>query len=300
MRTPLTAALLFLVTFIAPALADEGRAQAMGFWDIFTLTKVWLAAIFCMSGLGLLVAGGAKRRLRLIFMGLAFFLWGVAPVLPLGSFASGMALHPSPMCMTTRPFQFLAAGRGIPIVFLALLAFTAVMTILGTKLFCGWVCPIGAIQELVHAIPIPERMRKKVPFARSNALRVAVFVAFLILVFAFKYYIYEYLNPFHFLHWEFDALTIIVIAIVLIASLSLYRPFCYLLCPLGLLTWILEPMAITKVRLNKERCTSCGLCVDKSPCPSVSAILDEKPVRPDCHACGRCIEVCPEGALSFE
>jgi len=40
--------------------------------------------------------------------------------------------------------------------------------------------------------------------------------------------------------------------------------------------------------------------VKKSPCPTVPSILEGKKSRPDCHACGACIEACPENALKFK
>jgi len=291
---------LLTVLLVSNAYGEEHQDGGWSFFSVLALPKMWLAFIVSLWGLSLLSAGAVRRRLRMVFLGLAFFLWGVSPLLPLGSFAEGMGLHPSPMCMVTRPFQFLALGRGIPLLFVALFAFTAVLTVVGNKLFCGWVCPIGALQELIHALPIPVSMKRVVPFRVSNAIRFGFFILFLLLLFLFTFYIYDYVNPFHFLHWEFDALTVVVIAVVLGASLFIYRPFCYHLCPLGLFTWVLEQVSIIRLRFDKNRCTSCNACMEKSNCPAVPAILDQKRIRPDCHACGRCIELCREGALHFD
>jgi ferredoxin-type protein NapH len=67
-----------------------------------------------------------------------------------------------------------------------------------------------------------------------------------------------------------------------------------------LLTWLAEHISILRVRLDKEACTNCMICVKKSPCPTVPSILEGKKSRPDCHACGACIEACPENALKFK
>jgi polyferredoxin len=91
----------------------------------------------------------------------------------------------------------------------------------------------------------------------------------------------------------------VVFIVTLVAGVFIFRPFCYLVCPLGLVTWVLEHAAITKVKLDRRKCTDCGVCTKLSPCPAVQPILDGRVSRPDCHACGRCIEVCPEKALRF-
>ena len=54
-----------------------------------------------------------------------------------------------------------------------------------------------------------------------------------------------------------------------------------------------------KVKVNRHNCKDCNLCINKSSCPAVQSILDEKRFHPDCFACGRCIGNCPEKALKF-
>jgi electron transfer flavoprotein alpha subunit len=54
--------------------------------------------------------------------------------------------------------------------------------------------------------------------------------------------------------------------------------------------------------ISRERCTSCGLCVDYCPTQAVE-LVDGLPVItiPDkCAYCGLCEETCPVGAISLE
>ncbi|MCK7476811.1 MAG: 4Fe-4S binding protein [Candidatus Moduliflexus flocculans] len=46
-----------------------------------------------------------------------------------------------------------------------------------------------------------------------------------------------------------------------------YRPFCYLVCPIGLLTNLVENFALFRVVLKKPACNDCGACEKKSPVP---------------------------------
>ncbi len=284
--------ILLLCVFVCASTASAAP-QRPGFWTPWALPKVWLAFVFAGLGLALLVTRRASRPLRLAILGVSFVLWGIVPSLPLGGFSRGMGLHPSPMCLVGRPIQFLAAGRPIPPMFLGLLAAIAIMTIAGSKLFCGWTCPLGALQELIHALPLPRGWKRKAPFVVSNGVRVGFFAVFVVALLVWRRYLYDYVNAFHFLEWNFHLETVVAAAVVLGASLFLFRPFCYHICPLGLLTWVLEQFSLTKVRA-KASCTGCRRCVNESPCPAVGAIVDGKRIRPDCHACGRCVEVCGE------
>ncbi len=277
----------------------EGPGGRIGFFDVLAFPKVWVGALFCAVGLVLLMGSRLTSGVRLAFLPVLFFVFGVLWVLPLGDFARGMGPHPSPLCMVTKPFLFMEAGRSVPIVFPAMVASVLVMSIVGNKLFCGWVCPIGAAQELFHRAPLPERLKTTLPFRFTNAVRVGLVAVFAALIVFAGVSVYDYFNPFDILHWHVTAGILLVLGITLAAAIFIFRPFCYIACPLGLLTWAAEHVSIFKVRLDENACTECDACVEESPCPAVRSILDGKFSRPDCHACGRCIEACPEGAMKF-
>jgi polyferredoxin len=290
-----------VLLFATSAAAEErGGKNWMGIVDILKLPRVWMGAIFCLIGFLLLATNRLTRNLRLAFLFLIFFAFAVFTLLPLGRFAMGMGLHPSPICTITKPFVFMERGMSPPIIFWVILGTIAVFTIAGNKLFCGWVCPIGAAQEIFNRIPLPKRLKITLPFKVTNPIRILLFILFFPLLFWLGKESYEYFNPFEFLHWGFTAMGIIAFAVVMIAAIFVFRPFCYLICPLGLITWILEHLSLAKVRLDRDRCIECDICVNDSHCPAVRSILDERGSRPDCHACGRCIELCPEEALKFK
>ncbi|KPJ59294.1 MAG: hypothetical protein AMJ46_11655 [Latescibacteria bacterium DG_63] len=292
------AALLLLACSVLWA-EGQGQRRPPGFFDVLMLPRIWVGAVFCALGLALLAKSWVSLRLRLVFLLAIFFVFSLVSALPLGRFATGMGLHPSPVCTVTRPFQFIDAGRDVPIAFWAILTSVTVFTLIGNKLFCGWVCPIGAIQEISHRIPLPRSLKLKLPFGVSNLIRVLIFAAFVVAVFLGSLNIYDYFSPFEFLHWGFGLVGTVAILATIAAGVFIFRPFCYLICPLGLFTWILEHLSIVKVKVNDDLCTQCNVCIHKSPCPAVPAILGGRRSRPDCHACGRCIEVCPERALAF-
>ncbi len=280
--------------------ADEGHNDAaFSFFQTWNMPKFWVAGALALAGVFFLYRARITRTIRMIILALAFFAFSIVSLLPLGDFAKGMGLHPSPMCVVEKPFLFLQRGYNVPVLFISIFVFIVLLTVIGNKLFCGWTCPIGALQELIHQVPLPKKWKVKLPFWAANTVRAGFFVLFLFLVFMTGFSIYAYLNPFEFLHWRFDWLLLIPFGITFVAALFVFRPFCYLICPLGLLTWIFEQISVLRVRLLKEKCNNCNICAVKSPCPAVPAILEEKKIRPDCHACGDCLRYCPDDALQY-
>jgi polyferredoxin len=294
---PLVVLLVFLLSATAWAEGD-GHERAADVY-LFLRPRDWISLAFCGIGLLCLIKSPLRYGTRLRILGLVFFAFGIFSALPFGRIASAMALHPSPLCVITKPFLFLDAGYAVPGVFLTLLVFMGIVTVIGNKVFCGWSCPIGAVQEIVHRIPLPKGWKPILPFRATNSLRILFFLLFLLVVFSRHMDLYDYVNPFEALHWDFEIWMTGVLGVVLAASFFLFRPFCYLLCPVGLLTWGLEHLSILRVKVNRDACDDCNLCVKESPCPTVPAILEGRKSRPDCHACGICMAACPKDALKF-
>lgn len=291
---------LFMLFAVVPSLLaqDGGKNTASALFQAFTLPKMWISWAFGLAGLVLLVRSLVTKKVRAAVQALALITFGILASLPLGEFVQQLGLHPSPMCMIEKPFIFLSMGRAIPIFFFSLLLAITVLNLIGNKLYCGWVCPLGAFQELLNMLPFTKKI--KVPFKISNAVRILLFAVFLIVLFAAGTSIYPYVNGFEFFHFGWELVGVIVIIVIAAAALFIYRPFCYFICPMGLFSWLTEHIALFRVyKKEKPDCGKCRICVEKSPCPSVQAIVDGKWSRPDCHACGACIDVCPNNKLRF-
>jgi polyferredoxin len=236
---------------------------------------------------------------------LVFVLFAVLPVFNEIIFFARLAPHPSPLCAFAKPIMFSLEMQQlvVPPVFAGVLAVIALLSIVGNKLFCGWVCPIGALQEIFYLLP--NRLKKvKLPFNVANSIRMGVLVMFIPLLISFGVYVYGYFNPFEILHWPFDTdfwalYAWAVTGIMIIFSLFIYRPFCHIMCPIGALTWLLEHISFVRIHLRESKCNNCRLCIKESPCFGMKAIVEEKRIKPDCYACGKCIAVCPTRALEF-
>jgi polyferredoxin len=87
--------------------------------------------------------------------------------------------------------------------------------------------------------------------------------------------------------------------LILVAGLVLCRPWCHFFCPFGLLGWLLERLAILKIRIDRKACDGCGLCAEACPSSAMATILQDRRTVPDCFACASCIAACPKGAVSL-
>jgi len=284
-------------------------------WGFLFSGRFLAFLILAAVGLVLLLTRWINRWVRIGMMLLAFVLFGMEIIFP---------MHPSPMCAVTKLFMFKILFGSFIAIFLAMFLAIFVPSLIGRKLFCGWVCPLGAFQELVNKIPFKYKW-KQFNFTAFNAVRFSLLIMFFLTFFAVKsqildlgvevganpadrmwiiysaFSLYDPINYFEFLHWAVDLKLIIMMALLVIVSLFLYRPFCYAVCPIGALAWLAEKIAPGRIRVDRSKCTECGLCEVASPCPTIRPLrLGTAKVLPDCTSCGECIRSCPEKAISFK
>ncbi len=221
---------------------------------------------------------------------------------------SGFVLGKSPNPMESFVKVFKAMVGLYPSVWVQLLwfAFFIVLVIVGNKLVCGWGCPFGAIQELIYSVPVLRKLKKKkLPFLFTNTVRVLLFLVSLGLLFGIidkqrGFVAYHLVNPFNMFDLKFETTSIaLVVIITLLISVVSYRPFCHIICPFGLVSWIAEKFSMAKVRINRAKCTSCGSCARACPSEAALGILQQKKLPSDCFSCGRCLNVCPEDAIKY-
>lgn len=161
------------------------------------------------------------------------------------------------------------------------------------RIFCGHLCPAGAVQELASLVPLPKfgQNRKQV----SGGIRAVVFVLVLAAAFGWSVGIIDYFGLKEFFSLDVASVFFYVFLGVLILSMVVYRPFCRFICPYGLLLSLTAAVSAFKFR-RTEKCIECGLC--ERACPTNEAKVGDR--KSECYMCGRCVEVCPvEGALVY-
>ncbi|MEN8221832.1 MAG: 4Fe-4S binding protein [Acidobacteriota bacterium] len=281
------------------------------FFSFLLQPKFIVMLLIGIAVLILLKSNKMKKGIKVTLLLISTFLFGFAGNIPADLFHS-FAMHPSPMCAATKPLLY---GFGIP--FIVMLFVIFLLTLIGPKLFCGYVCPVGAMQELIAMLSDKLKIKRfSTNFRIANAVRLILFLLFIfisataVLNIVYKGQVfprsfYDFINPFHGLEFGLEKTFIgyithyVPFLLTLILSFKYYRPFCHFVCPIGLYTHFIEQVSFFRIRLNKNSCTDCNICVKESPCTAVPAILEGSELRPDCYTCNVCVEVCPEDALDI-
>ncbi len=205
------------------------------------------------------------------------------------------------------------SGKTVPYYVVGIILLYA---ILFGRWICGFLCPFGLIQDLIHKIKTPKVGKSRLTRAFSY-LKYVILLFFVILIPlvyvgiampGFCKYIcpagtlegaigllsnpenaslMDMLGPLF--TWKFLLLVLIVVACVFI-----YRFFCRFVCPLGALYGLFNRFSLVGVKLDKTACTDCGLCVSKCKV-DIRRVGDH-----ECIQCGECMDVCPTGAIRWK
>ena len=182
---------------------------------------------------------------------------------------------------------------------------------------CGFLCPFGLIQDLLHKIKTPKIKKSSVTRVLSyfKYVILALFTIILPLIYAFRDFplpaFCKYICPAGTLGgalgllltganndllpmlgplftWKFALLIAIVVGCIFF-----YRFFCRVLCPLGAIYGLFNRISLIGIKLDKPKCTDCGMCHAKCKMDIRHAGDAE------CISCGECISSCPTGAIRW-
>ena len=232
----------------------------------------------------------------------------------------GLNCYSCPGAISACPIGALQAVLGSPGYHFSLyvLGFIGMCGMLLGRFICGWICPFGFLQDLLHKIPLFRKTKNLPGHKKLTYLKYAVLLG-MVIVFPMAIrnsagmgspWFCEYLCPSGTLlggiplaianesvrseiRWRFFLKLGILLA-VLLAAIKSYRPFCKYLCPLGALYSMANPVSLYRLTVDREKCVQCGAC--RKAC-GMDVKVWQTPNSPECIRCGKCKAVCPTGAI---
>jgi polyferredoxin len=187
-----------------------------------------------------------------------------------------------------------------------------ILSLVVARLWCGWLCPMGAWQEICSPV-----MKHTVQEGWRNYIKYGVTALWLALI---AYLIFtaggiRAVDPFYRTDHGLSITSVEPLGVVIIIFLIIFavayfagrRGFCRVLCPVATLM-----IAGRKIRnlfgwpalqlgADASRCIDCNICSKECPMGlDVNGMVrQEKMENPDCILCGSCVDTCPRGAITY-
>ena len=196
--------------------------------------------------------------------------------------------------------------------------FLILLGVLLGRFICGFLCPFGWFQELLHKIPTKKISTKKLKPLTYVKYAVLLFMVVLMPMLITNDvgmgdpFFCKYLCPQGVLEGAIPLAAVNsgiraalgalfswklgILITVIVLSVLFYRPFCKWLCPLGAFYALLNKVSLFGMKVDKHKCVSCGKCAKAC---KMDVDVTKAPNHTECIRCGMCVRACPTKAVSF-
>ena len=184
---------------------------------------------------------------------------------------------------------------------------------------CGYLCPFGLLQDLLHKIPFVKKIET---FKGDKALRKAKYLILLVFVILLPLFLVDIIGqgapyfcklicPVGMMEGGIPLVLMnksmrgaigflyawkgLILILTIFLSIVIYRPFCKYICPLGAIYSLFNSVSLFRYTLDHQKCIHCGRCkaVCEMQCDPVKNCNDL-----ECIRCGKCKNACPVDAIA--
>ena len=230
--------------------------------------------------------------------------------------------------------QFLPAVLALNV---GVIVFLMLLTLVGGRIYCSVICPLGVFQDLVARIG---RGKKKLPYSYSKPkrwLRYGVLALFIIALLAGINAIVAFIDPYgiygrmannlfqplwiwgnnllasiaervdSYAFYQADVWLKSLPIFIIAAAVSIFiivlawrngRTYCNTICPVGTFLGLLSHKALFRISVDKDECTGCMLCARNCKASCIDATKGEVD-NSRCVVCMNCIDKCKKGAIGY-
>ena len=184
---------------------------------------------------------------------------------------------------------------------------------------CGYLCPFGLVQDILHKIPFVKKIET---FKGDKALRKAKYLILLVFVILLPLFLVDIIGqgapyfcklicPVGMMEGGIPLVLMnksmrgaigflyawkgLILILTILLSIVIYRPFCKYICPLGAIYSLFNSVSLFRYTLDHQKCIHCGRCkaVCEMQCDPVKNCNDL-----ECIRCGKCKNACPVDAIA--
>jgi ferredoxin len=218
----------------------------------------------------------------------------------------------------------------------AIIVFLIICVSLFGRVYCSFICPMGIFQDIINRCS--KGKQKKFAYRKNNpvlrwsivAISLTLFLSGFTLIIGmldpysmygriavhiFKpvymlfnnalAYVFNHFGNYAFYRTEVAMLSIFSFIVALLSfavvgalAWAKGRLYCNTICPVGTIFGFINKFSLFKIRINSDKCASCGLCANK--CKALC--IDAKARAIDysrCVNCFNCLNNCNKKAISF-
>lgn len=211
---------------------------------------------------------------------------------------------------------------------LILALLTIVLTILLGRVFCGWVCPFGAMHQFIGWLGAGRRSLKQ--RISSNRFRKAAYIKYLILIVFLvaaaipltekTILLTGILDPIPLIHRSFNVIVLpiadrfthlisvqprvyegaffigVFFLAALFMNLLIPRFYCRFICPTGALLGIIGKYSVWRIGKTEDPCSNCMQC--EKACEGACSPSGEIRIN-ECVLCFNCFDNCKDGTIKY-